>query len=182
MNSKPKQILLFGDSITEYYNQQEFLPEYINLINLGRAGDTVSMAIHRVNQLQAFTIEKLFVLLGINDLAEGDSPKVIVGHYRKLLEAIHAITKAPLYIQSVLPANRLSYADAQSPQLINSQVAEINLGLHQLAASNGHTFIDLYPHFNENSLLNPALTHDGLHLNKEGYLKYTELIQPYLPA
>ena len=62
--------------------------------------------------------------------------------------------------------------------------AKHSSGKRQLAKTEKITFIDLYSYFivPDTELMNPAYTNDGLHLTGEGYIKWVEIVKPYLKA
>ena len=61
-------------------------------------------------------------------------------------------------------------------------IPEINKGLVRLAEKEGAAYIDLYSHFidKETGKMNTAYTNDGLHLLGKGYLKWVEIVKPYI--
>ena len=65
-----------------------------------------------------------------------------------------------------------------------ADIKPLNGKLEQLSKTEKITFIDLYSHFviPDTELMNPAYTNDGLHLTGEGYIKWVEIVKPYLKA
>ena len=61
-------------------------------------------------------------------------------------------------------------------------IPDINRGLKELAERKKLTYIDLYSHFldKETGKMNNEYTNDGLHLLGKGYLKWAEIIKPYI--
>ena len=61
-------------------------------------------------------------------------------------------------------------------------IPEINKGLVGLAEKEGATYIDLYSHFidKQTGKMNTTYTNDGLHLLGKGYLKWVEIVKPYI--
>ena len=61
-------------------------------------------------------------------------------------------------------------------------IPEINKGLVGLAEKEGATYIDLYSHFidKQTGKMNTTYTNDGLHLMGKGYLKWVEIVKPYI--
>ena len=62
------------------------------------------------------------------------------------------------------------------------EVAKINEGLIRLAEKEKLTYIDLYSHFvdSKTGKMNIEYTNDGLHLLGKGYLKWVEIVKPYI--
>ena len=61
-------------------------------------------------------------------------------------------------------------------------VKVINEGLMQLAAREGVTYVDLYSHFVDPATgkMQTEYSNDGLHLLGKGYVKWAEILKPYI--
>ena len=62
------------------------------------------------------------------------------------------------------------------------EVKKINEGLMYLADKENVTYIDLYSHFvdEKTGKMNIEYTNDGLHLLGKGYLKWVDIVKPYI--
>jgi lysophospholipase L1-like esterase len=125
---------------------------------------------------------KIFLLIGINDVARGISSDSIVQNIRLITETIKK--KSPdtkLFLQSVLPVND-SFSKFHGHTSRYKMVPEINLQLKELARETNVTYIDLFSHFvNESGIkMDTKYTNDGLHLTGEGYLLWKEIVEPRL--
>ena len=89
--------------------------------------------------------------------------------------------KTKLYLQSVLPVTD-HYNMFKGHTSRWQVIPEINKGLVGLAEKEGATYIDLYSHFidKQTGKMNTTYTNDGLHLLGKGYLKWVEIVKPYI--
>ena len=125
---------------------------------------------------------KIFLMIGINDIAHHLSTDSIVKNITKIIRKIKKETPSTqLYIQSLLPTNdsfeRFKTIMGKTPQII-----EINQQLEELAPIEKYTYIDLFPHLTPpgTPALDPQYTNDGLHLLGDGYLVWKDVLLPYL--
>ena len=125
---------------------------------------------------------KIFLMIGINDIAHHLSTDSIVKNITKIIRKIKKETPSTrLYIQSLLPTNdsfeRFKTIMGKTPQII-----EINQLLEELAPIEKYTYIDLFPHLTTpgTTVLDPQYTNDGLHLLGDGYLVWKDVLLPYL--
>jgi lysophospholipase L1-like esterase len=104
--------------------------------------------------------------------------KTIQSNYSDIIDLIRKkCPDAQLYVQSNLPCDQSVSAELTNDVLVN-HVRELNGFLQTQCAEKGATFINLYPLFEiEGKRLDPKLTYDGLHLNHEGYIVWTNAIQ-----
>ena len=61
-------------------------------------------------------------------------------------------------------------------------IQRIRLRIIRLAEKEKLTYIDLYSHFvdSKTGKMNIEYTNDGLHLLGKGYLKWVEIVKPYI--
>lgn len=106
---------------------------------------------------------KIYIMLGINDLATGTSES-FAEYYKGIIDHIHAVQpNAIIFIQSII--NISAERDAQGDAIQNSNINEKNALLSQLA-NNDYIY---YLNVNEvlidsNGFLNADYTSDGIHL------------------
>ena len=156
-------IVFIGDSITEKGGDWGKRFGSGRIRNRGIAGDVTAGVQLRLGEICAFKAEAVFIMIGINDLAEaGKSKDFVVANIAKIVASIHTNTPATkIYVQSILP-NRNEKASAT--------VRDVNSTLSQGARTQKYTFIDLYKLFaDDDKLLKLELTYDGTHLNEKGY-------------
>ena len=168
------RIIFLGDSITDFVNFDEVLPSY-RIINRGIAGDTTSGVLRRLGEVISLRPEKLFLLIGTNDLGQDVWPEAIARNIREIVSRVQA--KSPqtrIYRQAVFPTRH----NSSRP---NELIQELNTGIRVIAEELNCTFIDLYPLLlDAEGLLAEEYTLDGLHLSDKAVAKWMEFITPYL--
>lgn len=177
----PKDIIFVGNSIT---NGAEWVELFHNpnVKNRGISGDICMGVYDRLDAILKGKPAKIFLLIGINDVNRGTSADTIVSRIKLITQKIkHDSPKTKLYLQSVLPVTdhyKMFGGHTSRAQVI----PEINEGLRQLAREEKVTYIDLYSHFidEETGKMNIKYTNDGLHLLGKGYLKWVEIVEPYV--
>ena len=167
-------IVFLGNSITEYCNWSELFG-MSNIKNRGIGGDIIKGVINRIDQVVDAQPQKIFLMIGVNDLELGNSVEEILTNYEALVQII--VQKSPstqLYIQSTLPTRGY-------PNRKNSDIIKINAGIEAIAAKYNSTYIQLFDLFKaQDGKLKTELTYDGLHINGEGYLIWKKVIIDYV--
>ena len=174
-------IVFLGNSITNGCEWHELFNNP-NIKNRGISSD-VSMGVYdRLDPIIKGKPAKIFLMIGINDIAHHLSTDSIVKNITQIIRKIKKETPSTqLYIQSLLPTNdsfeRFKTIVGKTPQII-----EINQQLEELAPIEKYTYIDLFPHLTTpvTTVLDPQYTNDGLHLLGDGYLVWKDVLLPYL--
>jgi len=160
------RIAFVGDSLTHGGRWQEF---FLNqeVANFGVPGEKSSQILARVDEVIDWNPQKIFLMMGINDLGEGLNVDIILKHYKKIIVRIKEIGKVELYVQSLLPINPMLFTNSK---LSKSDIVIANYRLQELCGNEKISFIDLHSCFSnyENELIS-EYTCDGLHLNEAGY-------------
>lgn len=169
-------IVLLGDSITNCGNWDELFPNQ-NIINRGISGDITLGVLDRIEEIVKRQPKKVFIMIGINDVAINNSAVRILENYQKIITKIKTGSpQTSIYIQSLLPTND-AFTTFKNHQGKLAKVKQINLELAHLAVANQVHFIDLFPHFvNTQGQLDTQFTNDGLHLLGTGYQLWAKLI------
>ena len=178
-----KDIIFLGNSIT---NGAEWAELFQNkrVKNRGISGDICQGVYDRLTPITAGKHSKIFLMIGINDVARGTSIDSITAATLKIIRKIQSESpRTRIYLQSILPVND-SFGMFQGHMKRKADIKPLNEKLRQMANAEKITFIDLYSHFviTDTELMNPAYTNDGLHLTGEGYLKWIEIMKPFLKA
>lgn len=180
--SQSAPVVLLGDSITNCGNWDELFPNQ-NIINRGISGDITLGVLDRLNEIVKRQPKKVFIMIGINDVAINNSTARILENYQKILTKIK--TDSPqtiIYIQSLLPTNG-TFTTFKNHQGKMDIVQQINKELATLALKNQVHFINLFPHFlDEKGQLDAKYTNDGLHLLGTGYQLWARLITEQLKS
>lgn len=176
-----KDIVFLGNSITNGAEWSELFQNK-NVKNRGISGDICMGVFDRLDAILKGKPAKIFLLIGINDVNRGTPADTIVSRIGMIARKIKADSpKTKLYLQSVLPVTD-HYKMFQGHTSRWQVIPEINKGLIRLAAAEGATYIDLYSHFvdEKTGKMNINYTNDGLHLLGKGYMKWVEIVKPYI--
>ena len=99
------EIIFLGNSITDGGEWFELLGNK-KCLNRGISGDVTEGVLLRLPGITRVKPAKIFLLIGINDIARGRSVEEITATYRLILDKIKAETPATkVFIESVLPVN-----------------------------------------------------------------------------
>lgn len=176
-----KDIIFLGNSITNGGEWAELLNNK-HVKNRGISGDVCMGVYDRLDAILKGKPAKIFLLIGINDVSRGTPADTIVNRIGKIVKKIKKNSpKTKLYLQSILPVTdhyKMFGNHARHWQMVKG----INEKLVGLAESEKVTYIDLYSHFVDSvtGKMNVQYSNDGLHLLGKGYLKWAEIVKPYV--
>ncbi|WP_298646328.1 GDSL-type esterase/lipase family protein [uncultured Proteiniphilum sp.] len=176
-----KDILFVGNSITNGGEWAELFNDP-RIKNRGISGDICEGILDRLAPLLRGKPAKIFLLIGINDLARNTSPDTVVSMTADIVNRIRCESpRTAIYLQSILPVNDC-YGMFEGHTRHGRAIASLNERLKEIATSQSIIFVDLYSHFiiPGSDKLDPRYSNDGLHLMGEGYLKWVEILKPYL--
>lgn len=165
-------VIWLGDSITEGGSWGQLIGDSTT-VNRGIGGDITYGVLHRLDEVVRHHPSKLFILIGINDIAK-DIPEVVIADNCRLIvrRVQQGSPSTRIYLQSVLP---LEPSHAGFPQHYDKteHVSVLNRLLGKVAASAHITFVNLWPAFvDSRGNLDSRYTADGLHLNAAGYKRW----------
>ena len=175
------EIIFLGNSITDGSEWSELL-ENPKAKNRGISGDTSEGVLVRLYQVTRVQPAKVFLLIGINDLARNVSPDTVYANICKIVSTIRIKSpKTHIYLQSILPVNN-TFKTFSSHTSRTPQVLDLNARLKSICPKLGATYVDLFSELKNpnDDLLNPLYTNDGLHLMGEGYKAWLEGLKQYL--
>jgi lysophospholipase L1-like esterase len=163
----PADVVFIGDSLTKRFDVQEYFPGHF-VLNRGIYSDTTVGLLKRLDRnINNLKINKLFLLIGYNDLQYRGIAEV-VANITLILERIRA---KKIYLQSLLPV------DAKRGD-INLRIKEMNDNLQKLCSDKGIEYVDLYGQLkDEKGGLSEKYLIDGIHLNGAGYRLWKELVE-----
>ena len=164
-------VVFLGDSITEGGCWSEFLPE-LPVRNRGISGDTTQGVLDRLDQVTRCRPNKLFVLIGTNDLGNGIPQRNITKNVATLIDTVRRDSPGTrVYLQAVFPrAKRYS-----------ARLQRLNAAYRELAADRGVTFIDLWSVLaDERQEIRGEFSNDKLHLTGPGYRVWVDALRPYV--
>ncbi len=174
-----KDIIFLGNSITDYTDWNELL-EIKEARNRGISGDISFGILERLDEITEGKPAKVFILIGINDIARNIPDSVLVDNYKKMITRIKKESpKTRIYFNTLLPVNNTFPAKNHFGR--DGQIAFVNNALIQLCSTEKVTAIDIHPKFlDADKKLDKKYTYDGLHLNAAGYKLWAELLKPFL--
>lgn len=179
LSNKQNSIIFFGDSLTQFGQWNELLSNK-NIVNRGIENDTTDGLLDRITEVTKTKPQKVFIMIGINDLIVGNSTDKIMTNYKDIVNNIKENSpNTKIYIESVLPIDEKMYEKNYPNQrkLNANNIKEIDTKLKKIK---GITYIDLYSNFILNNKLDNKYTVDGIHLNGQGYLIWERTIQKYI--
>jgi hexosaminidase len=173
-------IIFLGNSITDGAEWAELFND-INVKNRGISGDITAGVINRLDEITNRQPAKVFLLIGVNDLARNISTDSIVNNIFLIADYVRQESPSTrLYVQGILPVNNV-YGKFATHTNKGEQIKIIDALLKGNANNHGYTYIDLYSSFvDENGKLRANLTNDGLHLKGEAYLIWKHIIYHYV--
>jgi len=174
-----REIIFLGDSITDWCRWSELF-QNLNIKNRGIGGDRTDDVLLRLDEIISSSPDKIFIMIGINDLSQGVDVPDIVRNYKKIIQIIS--DKSPgtkIYIQSLLPVNRQLLAKFYPKSKITGEnIRRLNNFLVDLSSEYQLDYINLYALFKgDEDQLDEKFTYDGLHLRGEGYLIWKSFIE-----
>ena len=190
------KIVFLGDSITEGGEDWNNYFGTKNIVNRGISGDTTLGVLARLNEICFYKPISLFLLIGINDIFNSDSPNrknitplSVSNNIIAIAEIIYKRSpNTQVYIQTTLPINNRLYKKLTGTfpaheMPLPDQINQINTILKKNESQNHYTVIDLHDIFlDSRGLLSKKYTSDGVHLNEEGYHKWSSFIKDYISS
>jgi lysophospholipase L1-like esterase len=166
-----KDIVLIGDSLTEFFDWQGRFPGH-RVLNLGIAGEPVEGLLDRMSNIRTAAVraDLIFVMSGINNIAMGDYD--IIPRYEKVLNTLVSdFPDSQVVAQSVLPV-RLAWLD-------NAVLEKINSDLEKTARGMKVRYLDVYSLFVDagDNPVPEYLSGDGVHLSDLGYEVWSGVIE-----
>jgi len=175
------EIIFLGNSITDGGEWSEFL-QNDRVINRGISGDVTEGILYRLNEITESKPLQVFLMIGTNDLALGSTKEITFNNICKIVNEIrNQSPKTEVIVQSIFPVNSI-YEKFSGHTRNTEKIKWINRELSAWCSKNDIVFVDIFQVLkNENDdLLNPDYTYDGLHLNGKGYQVWVNKIRPYV--
>ena len=163
-----------GDSITRGNRWQDYFPD-IKVCNLGYSGDTVDGLLRRMDMVTAVHPQKVFIMIGVNNMGKGRYLETITQGYEKLITGLRTDNpQALIYIISILPTRAPS-------QVSNQQIVTANQALRELAAGMNVPYIDAHASFvDQDGGMIESYSRDGVHLSDQGKDQLAACLAPYV--
>jgi lysophospholipase L1-like esterase len=175
-----RDIIFIGNSITDGGEWSELFNN-LRIKNRGISGDISAGIIYRLDEVVKRKPVKVFLMIGVNDLARNISPDSVIKNILLIASYLkQESVSTQLYVQSILPVND-AFGKFGGHTNKGEQVKQVNEKLKQNSATYDYTYIDLYSSFcDKNGKLKNEFTNDGLHLTGTGYLFWKHLVYPYV--
>jgi lysophospholipase L1-like esterase len=166
------EIIMLGDSITEGGNWEQLL-NGSDVANYGIGGDTTTGLLYRLSDVYMAKPQKVFLMIGINDLLSGISVDKIVENIEEIITSLreHGID---VILQSTLYVARNNWEE------INNNVTILNGKLLELSNQYKLYYLDLNKVLSKDKALERKYTKDGLHLLNNGYKEWQKIIKNLL--
>ena len=176
-------IVFLGNSITDGCEWAELFNNR-HVKNRGISGDRSGWLLDRLDPIVGGHPKKLFLMIGVNDLAAGVSPDEIVANVARLIDRFQSESRwTKIYVQSILPVNGVdTKAKPKNHWKKGAEIIEANKLIEALCEGRKNVlYIDVYSALvDQKGMLDQRYTNDGLHLMGEGYLAWKEVIEKYV--
>jgi len=171
LNNENNQIAMFGDSLIEYGAWNELIETKGTILNRGISGDTTLGLLNRMDSL-GNNVKKTFLMIGVNDLFLGRGVESIFFNYKKIINQLIEKNIEPIVMSTL-------YTGALYAQYHNDDIKKLNEFLSTYAKDKKIIFIDINSVLAKDDILEDIYSLDGVHLNIDGYLKFSEAISKY---
>lgn len=178
---RSNDIVFLGNSIIDGCEWAELFDNR-HVRNRGISGERTESLLDRIDTLIAGHPKKLFLMIGVNDLAAGATPAEVADNVAKLIDRFKAESRwTKIFVQSILPVNGRSFEKYPDHYAQAAAIVETNRLFEALCIEKQVTYLDVYTALvDTNGDLNAAYTNDGLHLTGPGYLLWRDTIKPYV--
>ena len=193
------KIVFIGNSITYGLRRWDNKLEANNIVNRGISGDFSEGIQKRLNEIIYYKPLAVFILIGINDFFRDSTvsiyvtPSYVTNNIIAAAETIKkGSPKTKIYLQTILPINTKHnlmsrpkdirhyyyYLNEDYNPSLNQQINQTNKIIKE---NDVFEVIDLHSIFLDSEKeLNLKYSHDGLHLNENGYNHWISKIKPLI--
>ncbi|MDR1297548.1 MAG: GDSL-type esterase/lipase family protein [Deltaproteobacteria bacterium] len=175
---------MLGDSLTKHGQTWGNIDPEAEVLNHGVGGDTAGCVLRRLSRTTGLRPEWIFLLAGVNDLAQGFSPESVEEGHIKIWSAVASLSpESRLVVCSLLPMVESLFDWGPGTRLSNDLVRKANRLLGRAAENFRLDFLDLHPAFAEpDGSLRRDLTDDGVHLLGPAYPIWESLVRDFLSS
>ena len=177
---KKNAIVFLGNSITDGAEWGELFANN-RIINRGISGDVTAGVLNRLEEVIRHQPEKVFLLIGTNDLSKNISVDSILKNIYLTARIIQKESPSTqLYVQSILPINN-TFDRFKNHYKNHQEIDILNKALKENASTYHYQYLDIAtPLTDKDKRLSKAFTNDGLHLNGNAYLTWKNTIYPHV--
>ncbi len=171
--NNPVDVVMIGDSITHQGHWEEFFPDN-KIANRGVGGDRTDDVLRRIDNIIKLKPNKVFLMIGINDLLWGRCVEDALHDYFKII-SILSKNKINIFIQSTIECSKAVCGEKLD------RVRLLNKRLQSYSVDNNLKFINLNAIMTdrESGLLGEYTT-DGIHLTGLGYVVWRHNLEKYI--
>ena len=181
-------IVMLGDSITDFYDLDKYYGDDELIVNSGISGDKTNDVINNIrNRVYNYNPSKIFLLIGVNDiLYEDASPEQVLNNIEEIVDEIkEKLPNTKIYIESIYPVNndwKNNYDNrVKEEKEVNGKIVMTNDLIKEYCEDNNLKYVDIYPYLlDDNGVLNHDYADDGLHPNDNGYKVITKILKKYM--
>lgn len=181
-------VVMLGDSITDFYDLDKYYGSDKLIVNSGINGNKTDDIINNIRKrVYAYNPSKLFLLIGVNDILYDDaSPEKVIDQIDIIVNEVNQkLPNTKIYIESIYPVNN-TWKNEHDNRLkdeieINETIVETNKLIEQYCIDNDYKYIDVYSSLTDvNNKLDGNYSNDGLHPNDNGYEIITKILKKYM--
>lgn len=176
-NATTEDIYFIGNSIIKPA-KLDILLNNKYIVNKAISGMTTTDAVMMSNQLIPTKPQKVFIMLGINDIKTQTPINITIrniGHFVYTIKRYSPSTK--IYLLSVLPVNE----NINKYDIENNKIKQLNLIINDFCNRFNFKYIDLFNVLlDDNSNLDKKFTMDGLHINEPAYFELAKHLKTYI--
>lgn len=147
------------------------------VINRGFGGSHISDSVYYADRIVIpYLPQKIVLFAGLNDLDAGKTPDQVFDDFKAFVQKVHrALPKVEIDFLSIT-TSPLRWHEVEQVKKANGLISSWIIGQDHL------TFINVFPAtLGEDGQPKPELfLADRLHMNAEGYVIWTKIIEPYL--
>lgn len=176
MPAKDSTIVFLGNSITEQCEWRELL-DNPKIVNRGISGDMTKGVLNRLETITSQHPQKLFLMIGINDLLFHDADYVIE-NYRQIVQNIQVQSpETEIILQSILPVNN----QVRQIGISNDTIKKVNKAIQSMAEEFSLRYLNIHQLLTDTKgNLDAQYTVDGIHINGKAYMVWKEALVAFL--
>lgn len=174
----PQSIVFIGDSLTVAGKWIDIMPKE-RILNRGINADISYGVYARLDEVIRHQPEKVFLMIGINDLKRRIPTQNIIRNYEKIVAKIRLESPGTtIYLNSVLPVNNTKL-NKDYKAIDNADVKALNQALQRISENNKNVrFVDLRPLLtDEKGELKEQITPDGVHIDLVHYIDIVDYLK-----
>lgn len=179
--------VFYGDSLTQYFDLEKYMDCIPLKYNCGIAGITSDILLHFIDEgVLKYEPKQVFLMIGTNDLGDTimASPRDIALNVKEMIEIIHYnLPECKIYLVSCIPClEKIHGYKAMKKGIRSNDILKMIFKEYKHIIPYKYvSFINVYPALcNKKGEPIESYYQDGLHINNEGYLHYSQAIKKYL--